>query len=203
MKTKERLLIEEHYAKYLGDKISRYKPLDKNNDLPVDVEYIISRATRDCPYNVIATLGMSEYKNAGVYKYTELIMLLDEDWKLISPETRYNWPYTLLKKLANIPYLTKTEIKYGSYFINENNKPFDSSCEMCGAVVGLPINFDQRFFTLEINKRKTINFFLVTTATKNEISLLKKMGGINFIQSYLLSDGEDGLVVYSERSSKN
>ena len=197
MKEKEINAIFEHYRANLGD----FEVLDftPSQNLPFKPQLILSRPNKLHDYNVIATIGVSDIKlKGGAYTNCEFVVLLDKKWKFKLENINYNWPLELIHKISNIIYLTDTEMGYGKYFINEGNKTFSPTTDMGVALIGVPAMLDSRFFELKSGK-KFVNFFIITTATVDELKLIKHMGGINFIQRYLLPEGEDAFILKNNK----
>ncbi len=193
MKEKEIGAIIEHYKTHLGDiEVLEYNP---TKDMPFKPQLIISKPNKYRKYNVISTLGVSNIKlKGGAYTNCELVLLLDKNWKFKLDNINYNWPLELMHTISNILYLTDIEMGYGKYFINNGNKTFAPMTDMGVALIGVPAMLDTRFFELRLGK-KFVNFFIITTATMEELKLIKHMGGINFIQRYLLPEGEDAFII--------
>ena len=197
MKEKELNAILEHYKSNLGQ--FDYLEYTPSKDMPLKPKLILSKPNKYHDYNVVATLGMSDIKlKGGAYTNCEFVLLLDKDWKLKLDNINYNWPLELVHKISNIIYLTDTEIGYGKYFINENEQTFSPTTDMSVALIGIPAMLDTRFFELKCGK-KYINFFIITTATLDELKLIRHMGGINFMQHYLLPEGEDAFIIRNNR----
>ncbi|MFQ6724269.1 MAG: suppressor of fused domain protein [Clostridia bacterium] len=196
---KEKLLnaIREHYKSNLGEfEVLNYTP---TKDMPFKPQLILSRPNKLHDYNVIATLGVSDIKlKGGTYNNCEFILLLDKNWKFSFDSINNNWPMELVHKISNILYLTDSEMGYGKYFINEGDKPFCPLTDMGIALVGIPAMFETRFFELKHGK-KYINFFIITTATFDELKLIKHIGGISFIQRYLLPEGENAFILRNDK----
>ncbi len=196
MKEKEISAILEHYKSNLGEiELLEYTP---SKDMPFNPQLILSRPNKLHNYNIIATIGVSDIKMKGTYSSCEFVMLLDKKWKFKLDNINHNWPLDLIHKISNIVYLTDENIGYGKYFINENNQTFCPTTDMGVALIGVPAMLDTRFFELKVGK-KTTNFFVITAATLDELKLIKHIGGINFIQRYLLPEGEEAFIL---RNSK-
>lgn len=192
LKDKELNDLIKHYSKYLGDvELLKY---ETTKEMPFKPQLILSKPNSMHQYYVVATVGVSELKLRGTYTNCEFIILLDEDWKFKLDNVNYNWPLELAHKISNIIYLTDSEVGYGKYFINENNKTFSPSTDMGVALVSVPAMLNKRFFEMKSGK-KSVNFFTLTPATFNELKLIKHIGGINFIQKFLLPEGESAFIV--------
>ena len=166
--------------------------------MPLKPQLIVSHANEYRPYNIVATVGLSEVKLKGTYTNCELIMLLDEDWKFKMDNANHTWPFELINKIANVIYLSSDPVGYGQYFINDNNQTFCPLTDMGVALLGVPAMLDKRFFELK-SGRKTVNFFVLTTATFDELKLIKRIGGINFIQRYLIPEGENAFITRNNK----
>ena len=200
MKEKEKKTLLEHYKLYLGD----FETLDfaPNNELPFIPKLIISHPNKFHDYYVVATVGVSDLKLKGrAYTNCEFVVFLDKSWKVKFDNPNYNWPLELIHKISNIIYLTDTEIGYGKYFINEGNKTFSPITDMGVALIGIPVMMDTRFFEFKLGK-KLVNCFVVVTATLKELKLIKHIGGINFIQHYLLPEGEEAFILKPKNYNK-
>lgn len=195
LKDKEWQALIEHYSKFLGE--WEYLDFTPSKNMPVKPKLVLSRASKLRPYNVVATAGMSGIKLHGTYSSCELVILLDEKWKF-NNSAIYSWPLDLIHKIVNAICLSDGEFGYGQYFINENCKPFGSLTEMAVALMAVPAMFDKGFFELRCGKKKT-NFFVLTLATVEELKLIKRMGGVGFIQRYLFPEGETAFVVHNDK----
>lgn len=196
LKPRELDALVKHYKTYLGDiEVLDYVP---NKDMPFKPQLILSRPNKFHNYNVIATVGLSEIKLKGTYTNCEIIMLLDANWKFNLKNINYNWPLELTHKISNMIYLTDKPMGYGQYFINEGNKTFAPLTNMGVALLGIPAMLDKKFFEMKSGK-KGVNFFVLTTATFDELKLIKHMGGINFIQRYLLPEGESAFIANNNK----
>ena len=167
--------------------------------MPFKPQLVVSRANKFHDYNVVATIGVSDIKlNGGAYTNCEFVMLLDKKWKFKLDNQNYTWPLELVHKISNILRSTNFEMGYGKYFINDSDKTFSPNTDMGVALIGIPAMLDKRFFELKMGK-KYVNFFIITTATVDELKLIKHMGGINFMQRYLLPEGEDAFIIRNNR----
>jgi len=155
MKEKDLDAIIKHYKSNLGDfDVLEYVP---SKDMPFKPQLIMSAPNQFHDYNVISTIGVSDIKlKGGAYTHCEFVLLLDKKWKFKMDNPNYTWPFELLHKISNIVYLTDTEVGYGKYFINEENKTFSPLTNMGVALVGIPAMLDTRFFCFSVKALKPI-----------------------------------------------
>lgn len=196
LKQKEMDALIKHYNTFLGNiEALDYTPA---KDMPIKPQLLLSKKNKYRPYNIVTTVGLSEYKLRGTYSNCELMVLLDENWKFKLNNSNNNWPIELIYKIANALYLTDAEFGYGQYFINEGNKTFCPMTDMGVALIAVPAMLEKSFFELKMGK-KSVNFFVITTATFDELKLIKHLGGVNFIQRYLLPEGEGAFVIRNNK----
>ena len=196
LKDKEFNALIKHYNTYLGD--VEQLEYSSSKDMMFKPKLILSRPNKYHNYNIIATAGLSEVKLRGTYTNCEFIMLLDPKWKFKLDSVNYNWPLELISKISNVIYVTGNEVGYGQYFINDGNKTFCPLTDMGVALIAVPAMLDKKFFEMKLGKKAT-NFFVITTATFDELKLIKHIGGISFIQRYLLPEGEDAFIVHNNK----
>ncbi len=196
LKEKEALGLKYHYDKFLGD--MEELNYTSSSSGSINLKFLLSRANKDRNYHIISTIGLSGIKSSGIYPYSELMIMLDSNWKFKMDNPNYNWPFELLNKIAYAIAYNDIHIKYGQYFANDKNRPFSALTDMGVALVALPYMLNNKFFELK-NFKKRVNFFLITTATLEELRLIKNIGGINFIQRYLLPEGESSFVLHNKK----
>ena len=195
MKDKDLKALISHYRDCLGEiELIEYNSIKKTRFNP---QLILSQPNEFHNCNVIATVGLSDVKLKGLYTNCELVMLLDKKWKFKLDNVKWSWPFEMLNFVCNQIATKKPEIGYGKYFENEKNQPFSPTTNMSVAVIGIPVMFDVKFFELWNGKKRT-NIFIITPATNDELKIIKKMGGINFIQHYLMPEGEDAFVFHNK-----
>lgn len=192
MKNKEVDVVIKHYESNLGAiELLEFEP---SKEMKFKPQLVLSRPNKYHDYNVVATLGMSDIKLKGIYSNCEFLILLDKNWKFKLDNINYNWPLDLLHKICNTICNQKLEVGYGKYIVNDDEKTYCRGTNMCTSVMCLPAMFDPRFFQLKMGK-KYKNFFVITTATVDELNIIKHLGGINFVQRYLLPEGEDAFIL--------
>lgn len=196
LKQKEISGLMSHYERFLGPVEELQFPIDSTE--PSNLKFLLSRATEERNYHIISTIGLSDIKSSGCYPYSELIIMLDPKWKFKLDNPNYTWPLDVLNKIYEAIANKDVHIKYGQYFANDKNRTFSALTDMGVAVVALPYMLNNKFFEFKNFKRKT-TFFLITCATLEELKLIKGIGGINFIQRYLLPEGESSFVLHNKK----
>ena len=195
MKDKDMKLLISHYKDCLGDiELIEYNPIKKRKFNP---QLILSRANKLHDYNVVATVGLSDTKLKGLYNNCELAIVLDKKWKFNLDNIKWSWPFELINFVCNQIVAKKPEIGYGKYFENEKKQTFSPTTNMSVALLAIPAMFDVKLFEFWNGKKRT-NVFIITTATNDELKIIKKIGGINFMQHYLMPDGADAFMFHSK-----
>ena len=85
--------------------------LTRNNDYNFSINWI--KATKENPYHIIFTSGLSSSKQIGSEKYPEfesieLYFCLPEYWKVQDTSSDYQWPIEWLNKIAQVPQKNAT-----------------------------------------------------------------------------------------------
>ncbi len=191
-------LIVKHLEKYIGSKVTMTKTIPAE-EYGLGFDLVIFRANVGRPYHILSTVGLYKYKMSGKYKNIELMCYLDKDWNLFSEEEKYTWIYKLLQQLSTAFLVAERNLSYGQVYLTEGSNTFCPTTEMNSAILYYPIGIDNDMWTMKVGFKK-INFFLVTCATYKEYSIVRKMGGLQFVQEYLLEDGDlDNLVVFNKK----
>lgn len=191
-------LIVKHLEKYIGCKVTMTKTIPAE-EYGLGFDLVIFRANVGRPYHILSTVGLYKYKMSGKYKNIELMCYLDKDWNLFSEEEKYTWIYKLLQQLSTAFWVAERNLSYGQVYLTEGSNTFCPTTEMNSAILYYPIGIDNDMWTMKVGMKK-INFFLVTCATYKEYSIVRKMGGLQFVQEYLLEDGDlDNLVVFNKK----
>lgn len=193
MKDRDLKTLLTHYKECLGDiEILEYNPIKKGKFKP---QFIVSKPNKLHDYSVVATVGLSDIKLKGLYNNCEVAIILDKKWKFNLDNIKWSWPFELINFVCNKIYAQKPEIGYGKYFENEGNKSFSPTTNMSVAMLAIPAMFDVKFFEFWDGKKRT-NIFIITTATNDELKIIKKIGGINFMQHYLMPEGEEAFIFH-------
>lgn len=174
--------IYEHAEKYIGR--PDYINIDTVND-DTDVSLFTFLANKKRKYSTMITAGMSGRPtlvpdDQTVWKYTELMIYLPESWP-VSKESIKNfeqyWPIGWLRKLSRFPHENKTWFCWGDTIPNgEPPEPFASNTDFCCMLLLPPIQEDEDFFELKINKEKAIRFLVVVPIYKEEMEFKIKHG---------------------------
>lgn len=209
LKPREMEIINNHYNKYFT--MAGAKPSgivihqNKDNGIHIDIEHYLP--TDEFPYHIFATVGMSAYKMKDVpHKRIELIMFLPRDWKTDEQSLKndeWSWPINLLLNTACMPYQCNSCLSYAhTISYSDEFSPFADCTEMCCGLVTFPTYLDHGIFNLRygILPHKKVNFYCLTTITKEEFDKSLIMGRSEFIENELSkNEEEDDLVVRNYR----
>jgi len=155
----------------------------------VHIDIHVMRPTAEEPFYILFTTGMSdlpmtlpdEIADREDLKYGELYMVLPGDWQVGDVNTppqelpyRYMWPFVMLKFLARFPHAYKTWLAHGHTIPNgPDYAPLDDSVGFGGVELSWG---DGPLGTLKTKDGKTINFYEVIPAYKEEIEYKLKYG---------------------------
>jgi len=195
--------ILKHLEHYIGAKAVLRKTIkERKNGLGFDLVFF--RANHARPYHIVSTIGLSDYKMKGKSKRVEFIFYLDKRWDLFSNDEEYNWIYKLIGEIAFAFKNSKRAISSGQCFYTEGSNTFSKYTEMSSAIFYYPLGLDNDSWSLKLSMFSKIDFYLLTTSTYKEYPIVKKMGGGNFIEEYLLEDGDlENLVIFNTKKSKH
>lgn len=195
-------LIVKHLEKYIGSKVTLTKTIDAE-EYGLGFDLVVFRANLGRPYHILSTVGLYKYKMSGKYKNIELMCYLDKDWNLFSKEEKFTWIYGLLQQLSTAFWISKRNLAYGQLYLTEGSNTFCPYTEMSSAILYYPTGIDNDMWSLKLGMGKKVSFFLVTCATYREYSIVRKMGGLSFVQDYLLDDGDlNNLVVFNKKDKR-
>lgn len=209
LKAKEADIIEKHYDKYLteagakADSMIWHEIVD--DGLHIDLVHYLP--TKEFPYHVFGTIGMSAYKMPNVvpYRNIELLMFLPEDWQVDSKaimDEKWYWPIRLLKMVARMPYECDSYLTVG-HTISQDEKftKFADCTDMSCGLVAFPTWLNYDFFTLKYGllPRKKVNFLCLTAITKDEYNQIDKNGAQSFLEDVLGAGDRDDLMVRNHR----
>ena len=195
--------IIKHLEKYVGSKVTITKTI-KAEEYGLGFDLVVFRANIGRPYHILSTVGLYKYKMSGQYKHIELMCYLDKDWNLFSEDEKYTWIYYLMQQLSTAFFVSERNLEYGQVYLTEGSNTFCPATEMNSAILFYPIGLDNDMYTLKLGFGKKVNFFLVTCATYKEYSIVRRMGGLSFVQDYLLDDGDvDNLVIFNKKDRRD
>ena len=169
--------ISQHIEKHIGPIHKVFHEL-VSDQVHIDIHWV--KATKDRPFHVLVTSGMSDKpmnKPKGVtgFDYAELTICLPEDWKLseedFKEENNY-WPLRWLKMLARLPHEYNSWLSYGHTVPNGNPaEPFANNTQLNTMMLLPSIVFDEEFQTLRL-ANKTIDFFALIPLYTEEMNLM-------------------------------
>ena len=180
----------DHVEKFIGK--PDYINIDTVTD-DTDVSLFTFLANNKRPYHTIITAGMSGNPtlvpyDQDVWKYTELMIYLPKSWPVskeaIKTFEQY-WPIGWLRKLSKFPQENKTWFCWGDTIPNgEPPQPFARNTDFCCMLLLPPIQEDETFFKLQINKNKTIRYLVVVPIYKEEMEFKIKHGYEQLLQKF-------------------
>ena len=191
--------IISHIEECVGVKSSIVKKIAGKNG-KLEFEVAIFRANESRPYHIVSTIGLSNYKMAGKSKFAEIIFYLDKSWNLFSEEEKYSWVYDMVQDVYTSFYNSGRKLEFGQTFFTEGSNTFSPSTEMNTAILYYPVGFNSKAWSIRFGMFKKIDFFLITTATYKEYTMVRRNGGLSFVSDYLLEDGDlENLAIYNKR----
>lgn len=206
---KEMQNIQDHYRRYFTEAGA----MDSGGVLHevvsdgLHIDLVPYNPTDEFPYYIFATMGMSAYRmRQAPFKNIELIMFLPADWKTTKEyfsDGKWYWPIRMLKSAARLPFLTKGFLSMGHTFsMDEDNTPFDSSTDMCSGLVTFPSWLPTGVFELRYSglfTKKKVNFLCLTAINEKELTQIRNEGVQKFLDTVLVKDGKDDLLVRDKR----
>lgn len=174
--------ILDHIGKHVGEPATVYHGIVSEY---VHIDIHIVQPTKGKDYYTLITSGMSDQpmhapRDAKRFRYAELFLCLPASWSLsedaIQHEENY-WPIRWLKILARFPHEYDTWL-WASHTVPNGDppEPFASNTKLCCAFLGHPISFDEDFFELKVNQKKTIYFLSFLPIYKEEMRFKLKHG---------------------------
>lgn len=176
--------ICNHIEKHIGTIDTVFHEL-VSDIVHIDVHWI--KPSETYRFHTLVTSGMSDKPmntppGMEENRYAELCILLPQEWdidetgKSFENESNY-WPIRWLKTIARFPHEYNTWVNYGHTIPNgEQGEPFAANTGF-GCMILLPgLHFGNRFFELEINNNKTIQFYCLYPLYKEEMDFKLKHG---------------------------
>lgn len=184
--------IESHLEKHIGPFSTVFHEIISEG-LHVDVIHI--PPSEKVPYNVLVTMGVSEFKmnvpeKLKQFEHAEFLIFLPKDWPIDHSrwsDNRYYWPVYMLKTMAKVPKNFDTWFYYGHTIPNQNPPvPFDNSTQMSGALITFPYLVPNQDFLQMKSGEKTVTFWCIAPLYESE-------------WNYKLEHGTDKLEELSEQ----
>ncbi|GHV00779.1 hypothetical protein FACS1894211_08930 [Clostridia bacterium] len=201
--------IEKHYDTYFL-KAGAKKSGNIWHEIASDgmhIDLLPYLPTEKFPYNIVATMGMSAYKQTGgTSKRLELFIILPKDWKLdgeAAKDEKWYWPILMLKCAARLPYSTSSYLDFFHTFsMDAGNTPFHQETKMCSGMLVFPVWFDEGIADLKYGglfNKKTVHFLCLIPLTQEELDLKRKIGANEFTKRLRDKEGKLDLVTRDER----
>lgn len=173
--------VDAHITRTLGEPEFVYHEIISDQ---VHVDVYIIPPSKERPYQVLVTSGMSERamtmpEEYADQAYAELCMILPPDWPLTTEslkDDRHAWPLKWLRMLARFPHVS------GSFFASGHTLPngdpaeaFHSTTPFACWFFTLPVPLPAPFRVLKEPDRE-VQFLLVVPITEAEMQLRLKQG---------------------------
>lgn len=162
--------VKQHLEEYVG-KISALIEEISDHAQPNAVSVAVIEPNAKKPHYTLCTLGLSKAQISNV----EIMACLPSDWNLEELDNPvWNWPFNWLREIVgfaqtqNIPFSLDQTIPNG-------NPPetLASNTELCGFLIGLPLNFPGDFYQLKIDDKTCINFYSLIPLYEEEMQFTK------------------------------
>lgn len=175
-------VVSDHVERHLGPVDSVWHEI-VSDLVHIDLHHVLPTADR--PFHTLVTTGMSDSPMSPPEGYeecrhAELIAVLPPDWPIskeaFDDEANY-WPLRWLKTLARFPHEYDTWLWAGHTVLNgDPAQPFAPDTKLCCALLESPLTAPEGFHWLEIDERKTINFFALVPLYREEMEFKLKHG---------------------------
>jgi hypothetical protein len=182
-------LISEHLQRHLGTEGSVWHEIASDR---IHLDIHVTPASKERPYAVIATSGMSalpmavpeDLPHREKWTHAELCMLLPADWPLTQSAFRDDnayWPVRLLKQLGRLPHDYGTWLSWGHSVPNgDPAEPYADNTTLSGALVIPPYVLGTEFFELHRQQASAptnlIHFFQVVPVYPEEMAFKLEHG---------------------------
>lgn len=173
--------VGDHVEKQIG-KVGPVLHEKVSPTVHVDVNVVLADEAR--PYHTLVTSGMAELPMPVPHefedgKFAELMICLPKEWP-IDPvsfkDENFWWPIRVLKDTARFPHICKTWVHRGHTIINEDEKPYASSTNLCSVVLMEPRTVLQEAHVIRLGKRKSARLWAVVPIYREELDWKLKEG---------------------------
>lgn len=172
--------LQAHYLKYFGAEEEPkilHSLVDEPGTLHIDMIYL--RPTTSRPYQVLATIGASDYpmkpKPHSLTNRNEYVTFLPSDWDLSKPEC--HWIVPLLAMVSHYPHDARTMISY-SHTMDCSSQMEDLQSDtfnMCGAGLLFPqICEDPNILRCKTGLFETVTILQMMPLTRAEMDEIIK-----------------------------
>ncbi len=164
----------------------------------IDVHHV--KPTKDKPFHTLITSGMSDLPmqlpdNVEAIGFMELMITLPEYWQVYEEAFKdegWYWPVRQLKFLARFPHKYDTWLGWGHTLPNgDPAEKFAENTLLNGVIILPSMHVPKEFYTLTINKDKTIEFLSVVPLYEEEMNLKLHKGTdalLDRLNKYGISD---------------
>lgn len=172
--------VKRHVERHLGP-VESVLHERVSSLIHLDVLVVAPRPQRN--FYTLVTAGMSDRPmNAPVpnARFAELLIALPADWRLADADRGDEnnfWPIRLLRTLARLPHEFSTWLwAYHTVPNGDPPKPYADNTRFTGAAILPPVRVPQAFWTLPVDRDKTISFLAVYPLHEGEMRLKLERG---------------------------
>lgn len=178
----------------------------------LQVDVFVMKAPTKADFHVLYTTGMSALPMTLPQEFlpqyrdlerAELLLLLPAEWDILTgyetdadvPDALW-WPVTLMKYLARFPHEYKTWLGWGHTLPNSADYvPYDSSTELCGAMLGA---LQEQISVFRTEDDTQINLYTVMPLYREEMAY-RQTAGAEALLARLAALKGYGMIVFPDR----
>lgn len=174
--------ISDHIERHIGEVNMVFHEL-VSDTVHIDVHHVTPTAER--PFHTLVTSGMSDLpmsvpEDIDSTRYMELMVTLPSEWQIDSEsfkDEKWYWPVRELKFLARFPHKYDTWLGWGHTLPNgDPAAPFAENTALNGVILLPSVTVPEAFYTLPIDREKTIEFFSIVPLYEEEMNLKLNKG---------------------------
>jgi len=179
--------------------------LQKNTEFGFTINWI--KATKENPYHLIFTSGLSDKKQTVSEKYPEfetieLYFCLPKYWKVDHKSSEYSWPIEWLNKIAQVPQKNNTWFGPGDTIPTGNPaKPISTKMIQNHFILAEPIKLETELKEVEIGS-KSIRFLSVIPIYEQEMAFKTRNSATILMSKFQYSNYNEEIDEYRPTTVK-
>jgi len=183
-------LISNHIEEMIGPTSYVFQEIIADT-VHIDIHHVA--ATKERPYHVLVTSGMSDLPmhlptHLDTPKHLELMIVLPEYWKISADDFKletWYWPIRQLKFLARFPHKYNSWLGWGHTIPNnEPAEPFADNTQLSSVMLMPSMYAPSSFHQLEINHETTIHFLSLMPLFKQELDYKLRHGPTKLLDKF-------------------